>query len=252
MNSKHLTACIEGHCGGFWFYFQNISVQYGTAELLPFILLLSFFIILFNIRTLDYKMVLFGMIFIVYLVFSLAKTKMISYTAIVMPIAFLSLAALIDALLASFDRFVKIRTYQILVSSLIGIIVAYFLFDINGIYKRVSYGKYQENWTFYAKTVEKKIIDQVKETLNTSGYVLFNANYMYNTYAGIMFYTDHVAYWFIPDPEQISSLNQQGRRIAIIDFGDLPDYILNDPEIIKIPVDDEETLYRRSRLAQGR
>ncbi len=235
MNSKHLTETF-GHDGNFWYYFQNMSIQYGTAALIPYFILLSLIVCLIRIKLRDFKIAIAGMVLIVYLIFSIAQTKMISYTNIVIPIAFLSVAALTDTILVFLFRFVKQKIWQYTISSALVIIISFFLFNIDKVYHNHTYGKFNENWVYCYKTTEKKMISRVNETLQEPNYIVFNTSYLSFGYASFMFYTDYPAYWFIPDKDQVAAVKNKGYKIAILDFGDLPDYILADKTITKIKV----------------
>jgi hypothetical protein len=52
----------------------------------------------------------------------------------------------------------------------------------------------------------------------------------------VMFYTDHVAYGFIPDQVQIEKIKSQQYKIAILDTGDLPDYLYRDTSLVIIRI----------------
>jgi 4-amino-4-deoxy-L-arabinose transferase-like glycosyltransferase len=234
MNSRHLTECVEGKCGDIWFYFKNLSIQYGAADIMPYFMLLSFLVYIFKISTKDFKKAVAGIVLIVFLVFSVAQTKMISYTAIVLPFAFLSVAAIIDSVLSFILRFIKVKIAQKIIYVCIALTIAFFLFNIGEIYHNHTYGRFHENWEYAYKNAEKRMIYRVKEKLKEPNYIIFNASYLSCGYASYMFYTDYAAYSFIPTPEQISIIKKRGYKIAILDFGDLPDYIRKDKEITMI------------------
>jgi len=237
MNTKHLTECVEGQCGNLWFYFENLSIQYGTAVIIPYFLLLSFIVYVIRIKSRDFKIAVTGIVLIIFLVFSIAETKMISYTAMAMPVVFLAMAAFIDTLLAFIFRFLKQKTLQCVISALMVILISYSLLNIDRIYHNHTYGKYDENWLYCYKTTEKNMINKVRDTLKGPNFIVFNTSYMAYGYASYMFYTEYPAYWFIPDEGQILLLKNKGYKIAILDFGDLPDYIMSDTDITKIKFD---------------
>ncbi|HNW91234.1 MAG TPA: glycosyltransferase family 39 protein [Bacteroidales bacterium] len=240
MNSKHLTHCIEEHCGNFWFHIENMSILYGSAVLIPYFILLSLIVYIIKIKSKDFKVAIMGIVLITYLVFSIAQTKMISYTAIAMPVSFLSVAAFIDKVLGFIFRFLKQKILQFIISTCVLIFISYSFLDLNGVYHNHTYGKYDENWLFKYKTIEKNIIEQVRNTLTKPNYVVFNTSYQGYGHAGYLFYTDFTAYSYIPDKDQISLLKNKGHRIAILDFGDLPDYIISDTGITKIVTNEQK------------
>jgi hypothetical protein len=57
-----------------------------------------------------------------------------------------------------------------------------------------------------------------------------------------MFYTDHVAYCFLPSRPEIEALKSKHRKIAILDLGEIPSYIREDEAIKLLDVTDKERL----------
>jgi len=240
MNSRHLTECIEGKCGDFWFYIENLSVQFGSAILLPCFILISFIVYIVRIRSKDFRIAVFGMVILVFLVFSFAQTKMISYTAIAIPFAFLSIAAFIESIMSLILPFVKGKIVPKILASCLILVPAFFFFNVDEIYHNHTYGKSHENWEFCYKNIEKGMIKKVSTVLKEPNYVVFNTSFLSFGYASYMFFTDFDAYSLIPSPDQVAAIKKKGYKIAILDFDDLPDYIKADKEIIKIRIYDRK------------
>jgi hypothetical protein len=80
------------------------------------------------------------------------------------------------------------------------------------------------------------VIDNLPKYLSDKNYVVFNAKYAQGGNITFMFYSDYIAYRFIPTESQCKEVIAKGYKIAILDFGEIPDYILSNPEIIRIPV----------------
>jgi hypothetical protein len=49
-----------------------------------------------------------------------------------------------------------------------------------------------------------------------------------------MFYTDYISYDFIPNEIQLNRIKKQLYKIAILDTGNLPDFLQGDKDVIKI------------------
>jgi hypothetical protein len=49
-----------------------------------------------------------------------------------------------------------------------------------------------------------------------------------------MFYTSSIAYEFIPDSIQVQKVKNKNYKIAICTKDSVPDFIMNDDEIVKI------------------
>ena len=62
----------------------------------------------------------------------------------------------------------------------------------------------------------------------------------------MMFYTDHVAYGFIPSRAEIETVKSKHMKIAILDLGDIPSYIKDDEAIKLLDVTDKELITIRT------
>jgi hypothetical protein len=81
---------------------------------------------------------------------------------------------------------------------------------------------------------EMAFINKLKTKLGNDNYVVFNANVRLNGHIPVMFYTDYISYDFIPNEIQLNRIKKQLYKIAILDSGNLPDFIQNDKDIFKI------------------
>ncbi|MBK6544449.1 MAG: hypothetical protein IPG12_04145 [Saprospiraceae bacterium] len=77
-------------------------------------------------------------------------------------------------------------------------------------------------------------ISKLKAQLGNEKFVVFNVNEKLNEHIPIMFYTDYIAYDFIPTEKQIQIIESNNYKIAIVDNSSLPNYINSKPSIIKI------------------
>jgi len=77
---------------------------------------------------------------------------------------------------------------------------------------------------------ELNIIMSLKDKYPSNS-IFFNAQLTRNGHIPFMFHTSYTAYYFIPNPEQIEELKSLNYAIKVLDIGDIPDYIQNDPEI---------------------
>jgi len=62
----------------------------------------------------------------------------------------------------------------------------------------------------------------------------FNANIRLNGHIPVMFYTNYISYDFIPNEIQLNRIKKQLYKIAILDPGNLPDFLQGDKDVIKI------------------
>jgi hypothetical protein len=159
---------------------------------------------------------------------------MIAFCLIVSPFFFLGLGSLIDSII----NFTKYRINSILftrsLSIIILITVCAFLINLSKIQNYHTNWKPNDNCNRKAELNEMAFIDKLKGNLGNNDYVVFNANVRLNGHIPIMFYTDYIAYNIIPTLVQLNEIKSQKYKIAILDNGSLPQYILHDKEIIKI------------------
>ena len=76
----------------------------------------------------------------------------------------------------------------------------------------------------------KKLPAQLKD----QKYVIFTTEHRLKSNIPIMFYTDYIAYDFIPTPEQLEQAWEKSYDVAVVDNGELPDYICDDARILKL------------------
>jgi len=228
LNSIHFTVPIEGHGGDFWYHFDMFNIIYGSIA--SFIIIPSF--LLFFKRCNDKKLFysILSMVLIVYLFFSLAATKMPSFTIIVSMIVFIAFASMFDYLLNYLKQFVH---HKKIVSSLfiISILTIVLLrFDIEYLQEKHTFWK---DSNYYSKMLShnKAVFNLLNLPSNT---VLFNVKGRH--YIEAMFYTGLPAYNFIPTYEQYKNMKEKERNIAIFtpNNTEISDYLKNDSSIIII------------------
>ena len=86
------------------------------------------------------------------------------------------------------------------------------------------------------KIIERSIINKLEIYLPNKNYIIFNTKYSQGGNISFMFYSDYIAYRFIPTKEECKIVLNRGYKIAILDFGDIPDYLRIEQSIIKIPI----------------
>lgn len=238
LNSKHFFTIVEGHGGDAFYYFDNIRKTYGGGQLVPFVILLSFIFFYKNIKENKFKIALFSYIVIVYLFFSVAKTKMSGFCYIVSPLIFLSLASIIENTLTFIkNKFVKKTVLQNIFAVLLLLLITWGNFDLYKIaYKHTMLIRPDDNDKRIEKINDAVFIKGLKNSLPAEDYVIFNCKAQKNI--GIMFYTNNVAYDKQLNYEDYIYLKSKKIKLAVIDNGKLPEFVQNDKSIIKIKAPD--------------
>jgi 4-amino-4-deoxy-L-arabinose transferase len=232
--SSHLFKVIEGHGGNFWFHFNAIDKLYGSGFFVPVFLILALIVMFRKINSPEYKIVVFGSIAFVYLFYSFAATKITSFCIIVSPFLFLAFASLFIFVMDFANKKINKEWLRSVVFIGLLVLLCLALFNINKIQKNHTMYTMQENGNRKGELEEIALINKVKNILPDSNFVIFNFNQTLHGNIALMFYTDYTAYDFIPTEKQCSLVINKGYKIAVIDFGDLPDYLINNKDIIKI------------------
>lgn len=230
LNTKHFFQDVEGHTGGFLFHFDALKRLYGEGDLVPYLVLAGLIILAVKANNKVHRIALLAPVVIVYCFFTIAKTKIASFGLVVSPFIFLALASLINFALEFIGKKIKYDNVKIIISSLILICISYFLFDINKIQKYHTFES-DDNRNRRAELSQMNLIEDLK-TFQDAKYVIFNSSIRLNGHIPVMFYTDHIAYDFIPSEQQLATVLSKGYTPVIIDFGNIPDYIKNNKNII--------------------
>jgi hypothetical protein len=219
---------VEDHDGGFLFHLDASKKLYGAGDLIPF-LLLAGVLLLVRKASPDGRLAFAGIVLITYGFYSLASTKMISYTVVAMPVAFLGLGVLTDESLQKLFLKTGGRKYQGPVKAILVTGIALLLLNLPKVRNYHTDWKPTDNFKREADMRQMRLIRQLKSELPREKSVVFNAAERLNGHIPVMFYTDAVAYDFIPDSSQISRARALGYKVYLVDRGDLPQGIKEDP-----------------------
>ncbi|MCF8373539.1 MAG: glycosyltransferase family 39 protein [Bacteroidales bacterium] len=230
-NALHFTKALEGHGGSFWYHFDMFKTIYGSFALLLIIPALYFMYKSSRDKKLYYS--LLSMVLVVYLFFSLAATKMPSFTIVVAMIVFMAFASLLDTLLNFACRFLKKGNLRALLFVLAIVALVVVQFEIGYLQEKHSI-KNEANSYSRQLLHNKEIFKSLDLAENT---VLFNVKGRH--YIEAMFYTGLPAYNFIPTLEQYEDLKTKGRLTAIFAGQDteLPGYLKDNPSVLLINKD---------------
>lgn len=233
-NSEHFTTVVEDHGGSLSYYWDNVRDVYFNNDLAPIIILISFFFFYKKLKTLAFKIAFFTFIIFVYTFFTIAATKMIAFCFIVSPLIFLSLASMIDALFSFIDKnlFKNGILYKGL-SIFLLCLLAFGNLDLHMIaYKHTMFIRPNDNDKRIDKINNVVFIKSLKNSLTSDDFVIFNCKPQCNI--SIMFYTKFTAYDKPLDYDNYILLKNKKTKLAVIDNGELSDFIQKDSSIIKI------------------
>jgi 4-amino-4-deoxy-L-arabinose transferase len=233
-NSKHFFQTLENHEGDIWFHFDALKDIYGSGDAVPFIYLLGIIVFLKSISLRSYRYAIFFAVSLTYLFYSLAATKMTSYCIIVSPLFFLGLASLVDAAAAYVSSKIRNTAFESVIRLMIPVTIGFFLNNIPKIQHYHTDWKPNDNCNRKAELKEMEFIHKLKSVLGDGKYVVFNSSPRLNGHIPVMFFTDYVAYDFIPTEAQMQQIEAREFKMAILDNGKLPYYIENKRDMVKI------------------
>ena len=238
LNSKHFTNVVELHSGDYWYYFNNLRKLYGEGDLVPYFVIFTLVIFFRSVKASVYRISFFTYVAIVYVFFSLAETKMISFCFIVSPIILLSIGNIIYHLKSYINSLVKKQKYANSIFIVLLCFILYGNLDLHQIaYKHTMFINPNDNDKRIEKINDAIFIKSLKGKLVSEDYIIFNCKPERDI--SIRFYTNYIAYRVPLSYENYLLLKKNRRQIATIDDGYLPDFLLNDSSIIKLKAPDK-------------
>jgi 4-amino-4-deoxy-L-arabinose transferase-like glycosyltransferase len=209
-NTAHFLTILEGQGGNFWNHFLKTETIYGPwmYVIIPAGSIL-FVVISKNKKT---SVALLAGTMMVYLFFSLAKTKMTSYPIIVAMLIFIFLGTIPSSLIWISEKITKNRWIPVFLF----LLLAVFIIQYNIRPKQldaVNFSGKGSGW--YRKTMiyNKNEFLRMKRTLPSNVVI---CNLPGRHYVDCMFYTGFPSYGPIPSKEQIADLLKKGKRVVII------------------------------------
>lgn len=240
LNTAHFFNAIEGHGGDMWFHLRAIRNIYGGGEAVPYLLAAGGLLMLWKGSKTIYKVGLLAAVFITYAFYTAAATKMTSFCVIVAPIGFLWLGLLTEQTLSLLEKILKNKTLIALLSAFVVFAIGLFCLDLGKI-QRYHTAKYShDNMNRAADLAQMQLIQQLKKELNGKKWVIFDADLRLKGHIAVMFFTDWVAYDFIPDKAQLEQTLSAGYRVVLVTQGEIPEFLKENKEV-KLVVLSSET-----------
>jgi hypothetical protein len=231
-NTRHIFEPVEGHDGSAWFHLENLTNLYNPviACLLPLALIFLFR----QLKTTYFRVAGFTFIGFAYLFFSVVvATKLPSYVFIVAPYLFLALGALLAGLETSLEKWIRKNMLLQMLTGIALLLTGYFALNFSRIWDgHFNYSYYGiENYR-EARIKNTEVYKRLPARFWGEPYVVFNCKKSEHIEA--MFFSGLAVYDFIPKQEEVISLQGKKVKIAVFDNGKLPQYILEDAQIVKL------------------
>jgi len=213
-NIKHITEALEGQTGPFYYFLNQIRINYGELIYLPLI----WFIWKSFKGKYDLRRIALLIWFIIPLIFfSLAKTKMQGYLLFSSPALFIITADFWTKL----NEFRKNNRYNRLYIIILFLLIA---LPLRYTVERIKPFEKESRSPLWVKQLN------IINNMGIKKGVLFN----YDNNIEAMFYTNLTAYNYIPDRKTIMYLMDNQYNVIINDNGGIPDEIKDIKGIIRI------------------
>lgn len=230
--SKHFNTIIEGHGGDLDFYFnEGFKALYGSGILTPIIIFLGIILFFKYSSNLKHKLFIGLSILFIYTFYTVAKTKMYAFPIIVFPFAMIFIAITINKLFLVIIKFIPNRTIYITIITLLTLVSGIIIANPKRIISNHSNEKSHSNLKRLKELKEKDFIIHIQKELKNDKYIIFNCNLSEFGDIPFLFYTNHDAFKIIPTEKQLEDLLKTNNRIAVIDLGELPFYILSNKKV---------------------
>lgn len=242
-NILHLSQPIEEHEHPFYFYLHTLPYTFfgytsfsptstiGFKQIITYIILLVGLITLvFSLKKRSHKITLLSTLIFVYLFFSLAQTKMVAYPFIVSIIWFASIGAFLDLIFRKVLTLIRNQKIYNLLGA--GILLFSAIYMIN--FPRIQLFHSKHYYLHQSSVLNVKTFTKLQETLPEKT-IIFNVKGK-DSHLNIecCFFSQRDSYTIIPPQATVEKLKKEGYHIACFTQGALPDYLLNDSEIILI------------------
>jgi 4-amino-4-deoxy-L-arabinose transferase len=231
-NSRHFFEAIESHSGDYFFHFNETVNIYG----LHFLIVIAAVLLLNKIiKKNEYKIAYNTYIILIYLFFTIAATKIASFTYCISVLVYIALGAMLYWL---FEVIVVNKNYLAnkVYSKLFKIIIVFTIciFNLNLEELQYNHSKYKKNKTNYRtqKMTYIPVFKKLNKILPDNKYVIFNAPK--DEAVSIMFYSGICTYEYPITPEIYKDLKNRKIKMASFDYGELPEFVKNDKEIFLI------------------
>lgn len=230
-NARHFTEALEGHAHDWYYHFALLPIHYGA---ICGLLVLGVGWALFSADRHRPVGLLLAIAGLIYAFFTLAATKMYSYTYVVSPLLFVIAARPLALFIAWLPGRFAGRPWGVGLATA-GLLLAVVLLDARpwGVYtvhfQEGSYGLYQEMLQRPARTANARLYAQLGEDLPAE-YLIINVPGSEEVQA--MFHSGRTVYSWPPSEAQVRSLIQQGWRITAFDSHhnqQLPTYVRATP-----------------------
>lgn len=214
-NSRHFFEVIENHGGDVWYHYDALFMLYGKPDIIPWLIMISLGWMIHSIPNKKTGTALLINVGIIYLFFTLAKTKMEAFCLPVMMIIFISIANVLVQIIHLIPDKLPYRKHfctLFLVISVGGLSYIFLNFDLITEKHRSK----EKGLVIWRKTLtdQERFILTNKEILSQDSTIIYCDWPKGNI--RLMFYTGNEAHNFIPQDWELINTSKKGGKAIII------------------------------------
>lgn len=198
-NLKHYTEVLEKQSGSFFYHFNDVRILYGELIYLPMIWLVWK---VFKKPKSYSRLILFIWIFIPFIFFAFAATKMQGYILFTSPALFILTGIFWEYLYVNRNKFRRKWLIKIILVLLLALPIRYTIERLKA---------------FELRDKNPQWVKELKELNVDENSVLFNCERPIEA----MFYTECTAYRIVPNIRKVKDLIEEGYAVHILDDGSL-------------------------------
>lgn len=247
-NSQHFSQVIEGHGGTIWFYLIVLPMQYfgkgnyfniehfvwNSNTIFTYVVLLAGLIIMcFRLQKTSHKLTILAVLVFIYAFFTMAKTKMPSFTLIVCFIWFFAIGNVFSVIIEKSGRIFHHKAVQHLIFVVLACGFAFYYSN----YPNYYIGTDEYYSSIFIK--DKEIFKQWDKTLPAGCYV-FNvkssdiSSYDVTTAIAGTFYSNRQCYAVLPSVNELHDLERRGIPVAVVNSPWITEEVAADSTIRKV------------------
>jgi 4-amino-4-deoxy-L-arabinose transferase-like glycosyltransferase len=236
MNSKRLFEVVEGHSGTWIYHFDKLQTLYGQNIGYFIIPIIGIVLLTLQTKAREYKILIISSVVIIYGLFTLSPTKMLAYPYVVSPFIFLGFISILFFIREKLLIYIHKKLVTETIICLLFIWFCWDTFKFPRVIELHTFSSIHKNHDRALHLAEQKVINHLLENYNQSDQLLFNVKITAHGNISTMFYTNHNCFEFIPTQEQINEVLAKKYKVLVFDYGQLPNYLVNNKNVKLIDV----------------
>ncbi len=239
---NHFNTVVEGHAGTWKYHFDMLFEFYGPFDFGTILFVWTFIAAIFMQRSLKWRVLAISWVAVIYIFYTLAGTKMPSFTLIAMPVVLLGVAGGFDKLISLIYQFFTTqkwpRFHRYIVSTSVILLFSSATFCTMNFEKICDYHTNEKphlNRDRHKELAELKVIEYITKLNLPANAVIFNFDFSIYSHIQAMFFLDRPVYFVKTTVPMVSQLVAEGYAVYEMEYEN--DTLINDnPLVNKIKI----------------